>query len=209
MRLLLPLWPPPADHPPQRIIVTNLIEDLLAERATVRSPTGATLGPDRFLDVRYLTVLAQDRPLRDVGPRARRWLKLHPPAAVTIALTLPANAYLQTGIVLDPAMWAAPLGDGVRFIATITPAGGPETTLFDLPNHPRAQGEHRRWIDVVADLRPWAGQQVQLTLRTEGRQDPANDWAGWGEPVIVQLDPLTGARLLQSSTRIQEVTYRP
>ena len=110
---------------------------------------------------------------------------------------------------LDPAMWQAPLGDGVRFVATITPAGGPETTLFDIPNHPRAQGEHRRWIDVVADLRPWAGEHVQLTLRTDGRQDPANDWAGWAEPVIVQLDPLTGGRLLQSSARIQERTYRP
>ena len=209
VRLLLPLWPPPTDHPQQRILVTNLIEDLLAGQATVHSPTGAALGPDRFLDVRYLAVHAQDRPLRDVGPRARRWLKLHPPAAVTIALTLPENAYFQTGIVLDPAMWAAPLGDGVRFIATITPAAGPETTLFDIPNHPRAQGEHRRWIDVVADLRQWAGQQVQLTLRTEGQQDPANDWAGWGEPVIVQLDALTGARLLQSSARIQERTYRP
>ena len=32
---------------------------------------------------------------------------------------------------------------------------------------------------------------------------------GGGEPVIVQLDPLTGGRLLQSSARIQEVTYRP
>ncbi len=209
VRLVLPLWPPPADHPQQRIIVTNLIEDLRAGHATVQAPTGTALGPDRFLDVRYLAVHAQDRPLRDVGPRARRWLKMHPPAAVTIALTLPENAYFQTGIVLDPAMWQAPLGDGVRFIATITPAGGPETTLFDLPNHPRAQGEHRRWIDVVADLRPWAGQHVQLTLRTDGRQDPANDWAGWGEPVIVQLDPLTGARLLQSSAGIQEHTYRP
>ena len=209
VRSVLPLWPPPADQPQQRILVSNVIEDLLAGQATVQAPTGTDLGPDRFLDVRHLSVLAQDRPLRDVGPRARRWLKLHPPAAVTVALTLPANAYLQTGIVLDPAMWQAPLGDGVRFIATITPAGGPETTLFDIPNHPRAQGEHRRWIDVVADLRPWAGQQVQLTLRTDGRQDPANDWAGWGEPVIVQLDSLTGARLLQSSARIQEVTYRP
>ena len=208
-RLLLPLWPPPADQPQQRILVSNVIEDLLAGRTTVHSPTGAALGHDRFLDVRHLSVLAQDRPLRDVGPRARRWLKMHPPAAVTITLTLPQNAYLQTGIVLDPAMWQAPLGDGVRFVATITPAGGPETTLFDIPNHPRAQGEHRRWIDVVADLRPWAGEHVQLTLRTAGRQDPANDWAGWGEPVIVQLDPLTGARLLQSSARIQAVTYRP
>ena len=67
VRLLLPLWPPPADHPPQRIIVTNLIEALLAERATVHSPTGAALGPDRFLDVRYLTVHAQDRPLAGRG----------------------------------------------------------------------------------------------------------------------------------------------
>ena len=208
-RLLLPLWPPPTGQPQQRILVTNVIADLLAGRATVHSPTGAALGHDRFLDVRHLAVLAQDRPLRDVGPRARRWLKMHPPAAVTITLTLPANAYLQTGMVLDPAMWLAPSGDGVRFVATITPAGGPETTLFDIPNHPRAQGEHRRWIDVVADLRPWAGQHVRLTLRTDGRQDPANDWAGWGEPVIVQLDPLTGARLLQSSARIQEVTFRP
>ena len=208
-RLLLPLWPPPADQPQQRILVTNVIEDLLAGRTTVLSPTGAALGPDRFLDVRYLAVLAQDRPLRDVGPRARRWLKMHPPAAVTLTLTLPQNAYLQTGIVLDPAMWQAPLGDGARFVATITPAGGPETTLFDIPNHPRAQGEHRRWIDVVADLRPWAGQHVRLTLQTDGRQDPANDWAGWAEPVIVQLDPLTGGRLLQSSARIQERTYRP
>ena len=209
VRLLLPLWPPPAEHPQQRLLVTNVIEDLLAGRTTVHSPTGAALGHDRFLDVRHLSVLAQDRPLRDVGPRARRWLKMHPPAAVAITLTLPQNAYLQTGIVLDPAMWQAPLGDGVRFVATITPAGGPETTLFDIPNHPRAQGEHRRWIDVVADLRPWAGEHVQLTLRADGRQDPANDWAGWGEPVIVQLDPLTGARLLQSSARIQAVTYRP
>ena len=209
VRLLLPLWPPPAEHPQQRLLVTNVIEDLLAGRTTVHSPTGAALGHDRFLDVRHLSVLAQDRPLRDVGPRARRWLKMHPPAAVAITLTLPQNAYFQTGIVLDPAMWQAPLGDGARFVATITPAGGPETTLFDIPNHPRAQGEHRRWIDVVADLRPWAGEHVQLTLRTAGRQDPANDWAGWAEPVIVQLDPLTGARLLQSSARIQEVTYRP
>ena len=178
VRLVLPLWPPPAEHSQQRILVSNVIEDLLAGRTTVHSPTGAALGHDRFLDVRHLSVLAQDRPLRDVGPRARRWLKMHPPAAVTITLTLPQNAYLQTGIVLDPAMWQAPLGDGVRFVATITPAGGPETTLFDIPNHPRAQGEHRRWIDVVADLRPWAGEHVQLTLRTAGRQDPANDWPG-------------------------------
>ena len=83
--------------------------------------------------------------------------------------------------------------------------------MFDLPNHPRGQGKHRRWIDIVADLRPWAGQHVQLTLRTDGRQGHPwpTDWSGWGEPAIVQLDPLTGARLLQSSARIQEVTYRP
>ena len=79
VRLLLPLWPPPTDHPQRRIIVTNVIADLLAEQATVHSPTGPALGPDHFLDVRHLSVLAQDRPLRDVGPRARRWLKMHPP----------------------------------------------------------------------------------------------------------------------------------
>jgi hypothetical protein len=53
---------------------------------------------------------------------------------------------------------------------------------------------------VVADLGPWAGRRVRLTLRTAGRSDPSYAWGGWGEPAVVRLDALTAARL-QASAR--------
>jgi hypothetical protein len=78
----------------------------------------------------------------------------------------------------------------------------------DAAVNPRANGEQRRWVDVVADLRPWAGQRVRLALRTEPRADPSFDWAGWAEPVVVRLDPLTAARLTASAQRIHDLALR-
>jgi hypothetical protein len=191
------LRPPATDG-----VAHNLIDAVAAGQATLSSPSGAALGPDRYLDVRYLGLQAHDPPLRDAGPRTRRWLFMHAPAEATVELDLPPEAYFQTSLALDPAAWDAPLGDGVRFLATVTPlaphAGsqGTAATILDLVVHPRGQGEQRRWLDVVADLRPWAGQRVRLTLRTDPRQDPTFDWSGWGEPAVVRLDPITAGRLL-------------
>ena len=49
-------------------VVVNLADAALAGRAERRSPSGEALGPERFLDVRPLTVLPADRPQRDAGP---------------------------------------------------------------------------------------------------------------------------------------------
>jgi hypothetical protein len=163
-------------------------------------------------------VRAGDRPLADAGPRSRRWLYAHPPADVTLDVDVPADAYLQTGMALDPAAWKAPLGDGVEFTITLSPLavegedvaaarsagatgaqpGGEPVVLLRSWLNPRARGEDRRWVDAVLDLRPWSGRRVRLTFRTTGRGDPAYDWGGWGEPAVVRLDPLTAARLLGS-----------
>jgi hypothetical protein len=235
-RLARPLWPPPppaAAAPAARLVVAALADEVRAGRAAVRSPSGAALGPDRFVDLRHLAIAAQDRPLRDAGPRPRRWLFMHAPAEVAVELDLPADVFLQTGLALDPAAWAAPTGDGVRFVATIAqldgapPAGrggragaagaagaaappeAVEAVVVDAVVNPRARGEQRRWVDVVADLRPWAGQRVRLTMRTESRSDPTYDWAGWGEPAVVRLDELTAARLRRSAEAIRDLALRP
>jgi hypothetical protein len=71
--------------------------------------------------------------------------------------------------------------------------------VVDVALNPRARGEQRRWVDVAADLGPWAGRRVRLVLRTQGRSDPSYAWAGWGEPAVVRLDPLTAARLAESA----------
>ena len=81
--------------------------------------------------------------------------------------------------------------------------------LLDATVHPRGRGEQRRWLDVAADLRPWAGQRVRLSLRTEPRQDPLFDRSGWGEPLVVRVDDLTADRLLRSTAELQERVLRP
>jgi hypothetical protein len=91
-RLARPLGPPPAPAaaaPAARVVVASLADEVRAGRAAVAAPTGAALGPDRFLDVRPLAVRAQDRPLRDAGARPRRWLYAHPPAAVAVEVDVP------------------------------------------------------------------------------------------------------------------------
>jgi hypothetical protein len=160
------------------------------------------------VDVRYLAVQAQDRPLRDAGASTRRWLFTHPPTEVAVDLKLPPDAYFQAGLALDPAAWEAPLGDGVRYVVTVTPRGGQPVTVLDTSVNPRARGEQRRWLAMVADLRPWAGQDVRLALRTDPREDPTYDWAGWSEPAVVKLDPLTAARLMDSTAQTAAVALR-
>jgi len=188
-----------------RLVGTSITKEVLAGRALIGSPSGAVLGLDRFVDVRFLNVTAQDRPLRDIGLRARRWLYTHPPAEVGIDTRVPLDGLFQTGIALDPRTWDAALGDGVEVSVVLTPRGGLPVTLLKETLNPRARGEQRRWIDLVVDVRPWAGQDVRLTLRSEGRQEPSNDWAGWAEPSVIRADPLTADRLLRSAAETRKV----
>ena len=81
--------------------------------------------------------------------------------------------------------------------------------LLDATVHPRGRGEQRRWLDVAADLRPWVGQRVRLSLRTDPRDDPSFDWSGWAEPVVVRVDDQTADRLLRSTAQLQERVLRP
>jgi hypothetical protein len=85
---------------------------------------------------------------------------------------------------MDPETWSAPVGDGVRFILEAqTPAG--QITLLDRRVNPRARGEDRQWLDEWISLESFAGQTVQLTLRTDAAEEPSYDWAGWANPQVV------------------------
>ena len=65
--------------------------------------------------------------------------------------------------------------------------------------NPRAQGDQRRWVDMLVPLDRWAGERIRLEFRTDARDEPSNDWAGWGEPVVVELDTLTAGRMVRSA----------
>ena len=186
------------------LLVSSVIRNVLDGTAEVHSPTGAERGLELFVDVRSLMVTAHDRPLRDAGAMSRRWLYTHPPTTVAMSVDVPLavderRPYLQTAMVVDPRVWEASLGDGVRYSVLIESGRGVVVTLVDEVVNPRAYGDQRRWVDVLVPLDRWAGERIRLEFRTDARDEPSNDWAGWGEPVVVELDTLTAGRMLRSA----------
>ena len=122
-----------------------------------------------------------------IGDDTRAVLAMQPPSAITYTLNLPARAYLRTAIALNPQVWQPDKGDGVEFIVTISAADGSHELLRRYID-PKSRPADRRWHDIAIDLSAYAGQEVQLTLLTlpGSAGDGRYDWAGWGEPVIVQ-----------------------
>ncbi|NBT27320.1 MAG: hypothetical protein EBT09_12405 [Actinobacteria bacterium] len=53
---------------------------------------------------------------------------------------------------------------------------------------------------MLVPLDRLAGERIRLEFWTDARDEPLNDWAGWGEPVVVELDTLTAGRMLRSAT---------
>jgi hypothetical protein len=178
---------------PRTGLLVNVAEAVRQDRAVVNSPSGSDRGPGRFVDVRQLVVADEDDPLRGAsGTTGRQWLYLHPPSEVALDVALPAGrqTWLQGALALDPGVWRAPSGDGVRYlvaVAALDARGQPglPATVFDRALNARAKTEERQWVPVEVDLSAWAGQTVRLTLRSEPREDLTHDWAGWGNPVLV------------------------
>jgi hypothetical protein len=107
---------------------------------------------------------------------------------------VPQDAYFQAGLGLDPAVWGpeVEVGDGVRFVLEADrPGATGRQVLMARDLNPRGDPAVRPWVDVWVDLTPLAGEDVTLILRTEARQDPNYDWAGWANPQVVRW---TGAR---------------
>ena len=172
-------------------MLVNVAEAVRTGQARISSPSGSEIGADRFVDVRQLTVPDPDPDRGLAGTSRREELYLHPPSSAAVDLVVPTGreVWFQAALTLDPQTWTAPTGDGVRFqveAAQITAGGvGAATVVSDRLLNPRANPAERRWVPVEADLSPWGGQRVQLTLRTLPNADATFDWAGWGNPLVV------------------------
>jgi hypothetical protein len=123
-------------------------------------------------------------------------LFLHPPAKLSGALALPSD-HPAIGFVLglDPA--ARPWGsDGATFRVWVTAPGHAPALAYErmIDGATIRQG----WIADWADLAPWAGQPITLTIETA--PGPANDftadWYGWGDLVLTTADAARYAALL-------------
>jgi tetratricopeptide (TPR) repeat protein len=111
----------------------------------------------------------------------RPTLFMHPPSWVTYTLFLPPQpAILRFGLGMDPQShgWS---GDGATFEVFLN---GERVFLEHLDKGVAREGWHERTVD----LSPWAGEELALALAvTPGpAADPSGDWAGWGEPQMVE-----------------------
>ena len=169
------LRPPPAQPPgASSLLVLDVIEEVRAGRARLASSGGPTLGT--HLDLRRLVLQGQDR----------RWLYAHPASEVTVTLAIPPQAWLETALALHPDSWETPVGDGVKYSVAVRRSRDAEPrVIWQRHLNPRAHSWERQWNEVRVDLRPFAGQTVELTLRTDFADESSYDWAGWGTPIVV------------------------
>jgi len=158
-------------------LAADLLELTRSGTAHLTSPGGAQLGT--FLDVRRVSI----------SGRERAWLYMHPPSSASFELSLPKRAAFQAGLGVDPGAWDSPAGDGLRFVAEVTPLGesgaGRVVRILDESLNPRSFPGERVWHDRWVDLSAFGGRRVRLTLRTEAGPTTDFDWAGWADPAIV------------------------
>ena len=184
------LHPAPSDRTNR--LVLDVAAAVQGGTASLDSPSGGRLGADAFLNVDWLQVGASDVAGASVdqaahGGRLRRWLFMHPPSRVKVAFDAPtSNAYFQSGLALRPDAWTTDYGDGVTFVVDVGMPGAEQPVAScRLRLNPRALSDERRWVDVRVPLDVVAGRRATVTLRTEPVADVRNDWAGWGNPMVV------------------------
>ncbi len=102
-------------------------------------------------------------------------------------LTVPESGVLRFGISLFEDVWDKP-GKGVWFQVAVREIGS-DRYLFSKFLNPFSVPSHRRWLDYEADLSPYAGREIVLSLRTSSVLDTnVYAWAGFGEPTVVAYD---------------------
>lgn len=122
-----------------------------------------------------------------IEPNPQVVLFQHPPSSVTYSLRIPLFSRLVLSLALSPEVWHVGMGDGVQFDAYLQDEIHSYHILSEYID-PKNVVSHRQWHDREINLSPWAGQTMTLTLVTDAgpNGDDRYDWAGWGEPRILQ-----------------------
>jgi tetratricopeptide (TPR) repeat protein len=125
-------------------------------------------------------------------------LFMHAPSWVTYTVSLPPQpAILRFGMGMEPQSHNWP-GDGATFEVWLN---GERIFLEHLDKGMAREGWHERTLD----LSPWAGGEITLALAvTPGPVgDATGDWAGWGEPQVVEPG-IAALEALHPGTRAAE-----
>lgn len=107
----------------------------------------------------------------------RPTLLMHPPSSATYTIQLPPEPVaLHFGMGLEAS-------DGTEASATFEVLIDGEPVFGEEVDPGKSQ---KGWQERAVDLAPWAGQEIELTLRVEAGSSGSTSGAraGWGEPVV-------------------------
>lgn len=125
---------------------------------------------------------------------ARKTLQEHPPSRISYRLRIPPGARFEAAIAIHPEVWEKARGDGVVFEVLVSEkrllGKSKPKAILQKRIDPKNNSGDRRWVEVEADLGPYAGKVVILELVTRMHNDGESDFntAGWASPVIVRSD---------------------
>lgn len=98
-------------------------------------------------------------------------------------VTIPDNAWLLVSAGLTEQAWTV-AGDGVLFRISVN-----DNELLNVVINPYRDASVRKWQDFQIDLSEFAGQNVNLFLKTNasppGPTSADGDFAVWGDPRII------------------------
>ena len=131
----------------------------------------------------YFTILSQNK--SNQNPQ-KRVLFMHPDSSVNYSVTVPENTNLYFDLAVAPDSWRQP-GDGVTFSVDVQSEQG-TIQVFSVYIDPKNNYEDQQWNSYMIDLSDYAGQTINIVFKTDcgPAEDCRYDWAGWGEPRLLQ-----------------------
>jgi 4-amino-4-deoxy-L-arabinose transferase-like glycosyltransferase len=123
-----------------------------------------------------------------IGGEVKEVFFQHPPSVYTDTIALPDYPVsLKCDIALSPEVWKYGIGDGVQFELHLLDERGENYSLFSKYIDPGNKPEDQKWHNCEdISLERWEGQTVKIVFATLPNGNINYDWAGWGEPRIVQ-----------------------
>lgn len=112
----------------------------------------------------------------------------HAPSNISFAVTIPENSSLHFAPLVAPEIQQFGKGDGIRFQITFTTQDGDLYAVYDEYLDPKNLLNQRYVLEESIDLSYWAGENITITFSTNcgPNENCSFDWAGWGEPRIIQ-----------------------
>ena len=134
----------------------------------------------------------------EIRGASRIGLFMHPVASRTFIVNVPQGGRFHAWIALLPEVWDKNNG-GATFRISVAVQGETAQSLERTIN-PRFIHRHRRWIPLTMSLASFAGVRVELTLSTRlpPGAGPANAWAVWGDPTVLERRSLAGVAARQA-----------